>query len=172
MSFESYIQKQLELHPSIQPQDIAKLCYQAAFGAEHLLMDSDRARKYFDHEYESTPSCDTQPLYEQISDKVCRVNLAAWKAKGLSAESLFDLFVASATVTSTGSDELFLQYLSVAEDLISNRKTSFLIEEWNIFFTEYQKSGMPAVHHSETYRQAEHPAYRIVRIELFPPELR
>ena len=39
MNFSDHLKKQLSLHPSMQPQDIVKLCYQAAFGAEPLLPD-------------------------------------------------------------------------------------------------------------------------------------
>ena len=40
------------------------------------------------------------------------------------------------------------------------------VEEWKEFLTAYRSAGMPAVHHSEEYRIAEKPAYRIVRVEL------
>lgn len=33
--------EQMRIHPSMTPRDIAKLCYQAARGAEHLLTDLD-----------------------------------------------------------------------------------------------------------------------------------
>ena len=47
MEFEVYLKQQLALHPSMQPQDVVKLCYQAAHGAEHLLSDIKAAEKYF-----------------------------------------------------------------------------------------------------------------------------
>ena len=53
MEFEYYVRQQLERHKSIQPQDIVKLCYQAAYGAEHMLADMEAAKKYFYTEYDS-----------------------------------------------------------------------------------------------------------------------
>ena len=81
-----YLQAQLLLHPSMTPQDVAKLCYQAAHGAEHLLADPDRARSYLLREWEATAADDRLPLIEPISDAIARVNLSTWKARGLSAE--------------------------------------------------------------------------------------
>ena len=34
--------------------------------------------------------------------------------------------------------------------------------------TAYGEAGMPAVHHSEAYREAERPAYRVIRRALLP----
>ncbi len=163
MTFTDYLTEQWKLHPSIQPQDIIKLCYQAAFGAEHLLLDTDRAKAYFIQEWENTPADSSQPLYETISEYVCRINLASWKAKGRSPEALFAKFALSAAVA-TGSKELFEEYLSDAESFVLNNYI-FPLKDWADFLTEYKKIGSPAVHHSESYRQSEHPAYRIIRKE-------
>ena len=38
-------------------------------------------------------------------------------------------------------------------------------QSWDDYVTEYIKSGMPAVHHSEIYRQYHKPAYRIASIK-------
>ena len=90
MSFKQYLAQQLELHPAARVDDVVKLCYQAAFGAEHLLSDLDAARKYFDAEYQRTPASDG-PLCEMISEGVCRVNLGAWKNSGMPEDWLFGI---------------------------------------------------------------------------------
>ena len=98
MNFTTYLSEQLQLHPSMQPQDVLKLCYQAARGAEHLLADFSRARAWFDREYAAVPADAAQPLFEMLSPEVARVNLAAWKAAGLPEEWLFRMFAATASV--------------------------------------------------------------------------
>ena len=40
---------------ALQPQDVLKLCYQAAYGAEHLLTDLPAAKRYFEEEYAAVP---------------------------------------------------------------------------------------------------------------------
>ncbi len=157
MSFEAYILQEIENHPSLQPADIVKLCYQAAFGAEHLLSDLDAARSYLEKEYARTEACDV-PLCEPISDNVCRINLGGWKSTAMPLEWLFKMFVSSASVRG-GSEELFREYLETAEKVIYD-KGIFSAALWNDFLCEYLKSG-GAVHHSEEYRKNEKPAYRI-----------
>jgi hypothetical protein len=66
MDFDFYLKKQLELHPSMQMQDLVKMCYKAVFGAEHMLADVERARTYFMQEYDATPASSCIPLYEPI----------------------------------------------------------------------------------------------------------
>ena len=56
MSIEKYLLEQCAIHPSMQPQDVVKLCYQASFGAEHLLEDFAAAQNYFMEEFEAVPA--------------------------------------------------------------------------------------------------------------------
>jgi len=125
----------------MQTQDIIKLCYQAAFGAEHLLTDVDKARAYFNDEYARTEAA-VLPLYEAISQDVCRVNIAAWKQINLPPEWLFNIFVASIYPREDGA-ALFFDFLRQAG-----------LDAVNI--------PVAAVHHSAAYRAAVRPAYRIV----------
>ena len=67
--------------------------------------------------------------------------------------------------------ELFLQYLNEATKLIQTESLPFSLEQWETFLKEYKEIGMPSLHHSETYRNQESPAYRIVKkewLELLP----
>lgn len=156
MDFITCLREQLQMHPAMQPQDVLKLCYQAARGAEHLLTDANRARAYFDREYAATPADDTTPLFEAISEHVARVNLAAWKALNLPAEWLFRMFVHTASVPMGGA-ELLDAYLAEASGLLANAMPT-----WSEALSAWRADGMPAVHHSEAYHAGEHPAYRIV----------
>ena len=156
-----YLTEQMRIHPSTTPQDLAKLCYQAARGAEHLLTDLDRARGYLLREFEATPADESIPLIEPISDHVARVNIAAWKARGLSPDTLFDLFATTARV-SRGGEDCLPAYLEEAGDWIAATDGIITTEAWQGFLAWYRENGYPAVHHSEAYRKAEKPAYRIV----------
>lgn len=191
MEFRHYLKEQWKLHPATQPQDVIKHCYQAACGAEHLLTDIEKAKAYFYQEYHAVSGQYGIPLYEPISDDFCRVSLAAWKAEGHNPEKLFTLFAASVCASeisdtediaptahstpdysakissSSGSCEaVFWAYFSVAETLVLAQEAPFSEKEWHDFCSLYKKSGMLPVHHSEAYRLAEHPAYRLVRREF------
>ena len=162
MCFEKYLLQQIAQHPSMQPQDVAKLCYQAAYGAEHLLEDVSAAAEYFRREFETVPAGDS-PLYEYISPDYARVNLAAWKKSGMPGAWLFALFCAGAGPNEQGR-EVLENYLGIAEENLSD--FSFSFQSWREFIEDYSKRGMPALHHSALYRQAERPAYRLVRRDM------
>lgn len=155
MDFTTLLREQLRLHPAMQPQDVLKLCYQAARGAEHLLADTARARAYFDREYAATPADAALPLFEPISENVARVNLAAWKAACYPAEWLFRMFVHTASIP-MGGVELLETYIAEATAIVH------AMPGWDETLAAWRENGMPAVHHSEEYRAAERPAYRIV----------
>ena len=153
MEFEVYLKQQLQLHPSMQPQDVAKLCYQAAHGAEHLLTDFSAAEKYFYQDVDAVEPVAGE-LYEPISPEICRVNFAAWKASGMPPEWLFYMFTHSVCPLRIG-EQVLPEYLGIAAKLLQSPAFDAYVES-------YEASGMPAVHHSEVYRAAERPHYRIV----------
>lgn len=164
MHLEPYIIRHLSDHPSTRPQDLIKLCYQAAFGAEHLLSDLSLAREWLERELNEVEAEDI-PLYENISDEICRVNLAAWKHRGLPADRLFELFAASAQIAD-GGEEALAQALDAAQRVVGQGLAGFSVDEWQAFLDEYRGNGIRAVHHSPQYRESEKTSYRIVKREL------
>lgn len=158
--FEKYLLEQLQMHPSAQPQDVVKLCYQAAFGAEHLLKDVERAKKYLEEEFEATESRDI-PLYEPVSADICRVNLAAWKFHELPVEWLFGMLTASPFEAEEGKTA-FREYLQAAGKIVRTGAVGFSAENWQSYLAEYEKTELSPVHHSQQYREKELPAYRVV----------
>ena len=150
--FDAFLREQCRRHPSMQPQDVAKLCYQAAFGAEHLLKDTSAARRYLERELETVPADAHAALMEEISHGICRVDLMAWKHRALPVDWLFSMFVASATVA-TSHREALDAYLQTATGLVTEGVFGFSVTEWECFLKEYTAAGRPAVHHSDLYRE-------------------
>ena len=171
MDFAFYLKKQIELHPSMQMQDVVKMCHQAVFGVEHMLADTERAKQYFLQEYDAVPANFSIPLYEPISEDFCRINLAAWKARNLEPEELFELFLTTAHFNVPGTEIDLNNCAKSVEKLIHKQILLFSLEEWQAYYTEYKQSGMPAVHHSQSYRLAEQPSYRLVRKNLLHTEI-
>lgn len=169
MDMKHHLLDQINMHPSTEPQDIVKQCYQAAFGAEHLLKDTEASKRFLQEEYTSVTPQD-MALYEVISDEVCRVNLAAWKHRGLPLSWLLRMFVSSACAKEN-SASIFADHLKAATELVTAGQVGFDLDEWQSYLDSYKAAGMPAVHHSDRYRECETPAYRIVSsryIRLFP----
>jgi len=165
MDFENLLKSQLQLHPHAQPRDAVKLCFQAAFGAEHLLQDIESARQYFDDEFSAVGESDSA-LFEQISPDFCRVNLAAWKRIGLPYEWLFNMFCMTACGgAAPDRSERFITYLQTVETLAIHDATPFTLADWQSFMAEYNGLAPKPVHHSARYRENEHPAYRVVSMQ-------
>lgn len=171
MQFIEYLGEQAKRHPSTEPLDVIKLCYQAAFGAEHLLEDKEPALRYLTQEYDQIQPDGTEPLYEAISEDVCRVNLKAWKSRNLPLEWLFLMFVETASRPPQGGREMFQECLRDAGKLAQENGFGFDREKWEEFLKDYPVEKPEAVHHSEVYRRTEKPAYRLVCsrfIRMFP----
>lgn len=159
----NYLEEELLLHPLMQPSDAAKFCFQAVFGAEHLLSDPKVAEARFFAEFEAVSPA-KRPLAQNLSDRYCRVDIAAWKAMSLPPETLFSLFLKTAQIPSGGTLADFEAMLSQV------RRLSFPFSEkiWDEFLAQYPRT---AVHHSEIYRNAYFPSYRVVRRDFLTNDL-
>ncbi len=163
MSIDKYLLIQAFGHPAMQAQDLLKLCYQAAYGAEHLLEDEAAAFAMLKSEWERTPENSGQ-LLEPVCDEYSRVDIGACKKAGLAPEDLFEAFLLTAGEPRDrrAQDALFEQYLNSAEQFCTAGMLSFGPEQWNAFMVEYKAAGGGPVHHSPAYRQEEKPAYRLI----------
>ncbi len=153
-------------HAKMRPRDAVKLVYQACFGPGHLIADRDKAYEYLKAEYQETRPRETAPLIEPIGLGMARVNLAALDPNGVEMDKLFAAFVASSQVKNSDMDE-FLQALELLKDLCKEGVFRFDITELNAYLEDYAKAGYPMVSHSEEYRQAYEPAYRVVAEDIF-----
>ena len=165
-----YLHDEIRLHPSLMPQDVVKLCYQAAFGAEHVLNNPAKAKAYFQEEYVATPA-DGKPLAEYIAPDVCRVNLSAWKRLGLDPEWLWGLFVYTVPKGDAplSGNDVFEGFLAQVDKLCEAGVLPFPNAIWQEYIIEYKKSAAigqggsyPPVRHSDNYRAKEKSAYRIL----------
>ena len=153
------LQEHATRYPLMQPVDAVKLIYQNEFGGGHLIKDEAACLNYLRREYESVEKDSTMPLYEDIGNGIVRVNLGAIKPEEL--EQLGKDFIRSAA-EHAGTKERFLQKLDVLRQLTRSGYFQFGILEMENHLSEYIQSGCPMVSHSEIYRNAYHPAYRVI----------
>ena len=146
-------------YPLMQPTDAVKLIYQNEFGGGHLIKDEASCLNYLRREYASVEKDPSVPLYEDIGSGIVRVNLAALKEDDL--EQLGQVFIRCAA-THQGSVERFLQKLDVLRAITKKGAFSFLPEALEAYLQEYTAAGYPVVSHSEQYRAAYRPAYRVI----------
>ena len=146
-------------YPLMQPRDAVKLIYQNEFGGGHLIRDEQACLNYRRQEDASAEKDPTAALYEDIGNGIVRVNLAALKEEDL--EQLGRDFISSAA-KHKGTMDRFLNKLEVLQKLTVEGVFAFGADALDAYLSEYKATGCPAVSHSEQYRQAYKPSYRIV----------
>ena len=146
-------------YPLMQPRDAVKLIYQNEFGGGHLIRDEEACLNYLRREYADLEKDQTAPLCEDIGNGIVRVNLTALKEEDL--EQLGKAFIDSAA-KHKGTMDSFLNKLEVLRKLANEGVFNFDTNALSSYLTEYKAAGYPAVSHSEQYRQAYKPAYRII----------
>lgn len=153
-------------YPKMEPTDAVKLIYQNVFGGGHLIRDEESCLAFLHREYENTPTDPIAPLYEEIGNGIVRVNLAPLPADMLPL--LGQAFLRSAA-SFQGNLEAFLEKLEVLRSLCAEGVFAFDLTALDAYLAEYADAGYPPVSHSGSYREAYHPAYRIVlKTELIP----
>ena len=148
-------------YPLMQPCDAVKLLYQSQFGGGHLILDEAACLEFLHREYSATTQTH-DPLWEDIGNGMVRIYLSALDAWGYTQQQLGQDFIRSAAAVQ-GSMDVFLQNLTLLEALTQQGKMPFSFPELERYLAAYAAAGYPAVSHSETYRNAYHPAYRVMQ---------
>ncbi len=149
-------------YPKMQIADLFKLLHQSSFGCEHMVSSSDAAINYISREYQAmTRGSDV--LIERLDGEYSRVHLSCMD-KGVSAEELGRLFYLSAKVEAYGREELEAK-LETAKELICEGVLPFSEGDFQKELDVWSEHGYPAIHHSQTFREEYHPAYRVIANE-------
>lgn len=156
---KAVLRRHAKAYPQMEPTDAVKLIYQNEFGGGHLIRDVQAVREYLRREYAATAHDTAMPRFEPIGNGLARVHLAALNAEELDA--LAEAFIRSAG-NHRGSLPGFLKKLETLEELTAAGAFGFGTEELQAYLAEYAGAGYPMVSHSEAYRTAYRPAYRVV----------
>lgn len=154
--FTRIIRRHGEHYPQMMPQDYGKLAYQSEFGPEHMVEDKEQAYFYLRKEWEDMEHTNQPCRKEPVGNGLCRFHLGRTEDMDIAASLLTELFVRTAKEHS-GSHEGLLERLEQLRELPVPG-----MEEW---ISEYRSINCPAVHHSQPFRDAYHPHYRLLRTE-------
>jgi hypothetical protein len=146
-------------------QDLYKLLFQAVMGSEHAISSFDAARSWLKRELKNLPEGPDEPAIDVISPDgdIVRVNLRPFIQSGGNPSSLLDAFVRTANEY-RGTIENMWSYWSFAERLAENGELPFKRPDMRAFFKLVEEDDFPAVHHSNRYENAYHPAYRVIKL--------
>lgn len=165
---ESLLKKHLEWTPRMAPQDAVKLAYQSAFGCGHLLSARETCADFVLRERESTPEDAAAAPSVPLGGGLCRLSLASPAMRALSPERVADcMLLTDAWVRARPDNEDRFEALLRAWDALAEAgETPFSCQELRAYLREYRAQGCPAVSHSQMYRDAYAPSYRVVTNDL------
>ena len=146
-------------HPELELQDAIKFLYQSCMGPGHLGLEPQAVLERLETEWADVEgNADASPI-ELLGNGLCRLSLAACKGQGLEPSTLAALFLHTAQIVTPDRQGLD-DSLKLLYNLPFSRK------EVDRALEDYRRAGMPAVHHSDRYRRAYAPAYRVVEQDL------
>ncbi|MGN0778322.1 MAG: uridine kinase [Aristaeellaceae bacterium] len=152
---------QYQKYPQMQCRDCLKALFQAEWGCEHLISDEQGVYSYLKNEWEQTPATLNGSLVEPLGDNFARLHIAAAKAQGLSMDTLFRMFLHASKVR-CGNQEHFSDALDCIVTMAQDGGMPFSAAEADDLLRKYREQGCPPIHHSESFRQHYHPAYRVI----------
>lgn len=160
----------LQRYPRMQLDDVYKLLHQAALGAGHAVSDRGRALAALEDECRALEAdAGADPLVDRISPdgRLARVHLRAYLASGQALGVLADAFVRTPQLCPAAPDRL-AKFCGCLGDLADAGGIPFTRAQVSAWFDDIAGRGYPPVHHSQGYRDAYRPAYRVVAVELLP----
>lgn len=142
-----------ERHPLMQIWDVIKFVFQGMLGVGHLLADRDAVQRYIAMEMDGQVCAKEEPLIEVISPAWSRLNLRGAVAERLSPTVIANMMIASESCMDFSRSDVARVCESFAKELalpFGPKDARQILEE----------SWLPS--HSELYRAAYHPAYRVI----------
>ncbi|NLK88499.1 MAG: hypothetical protein GX279_13605 [Clostridiaceae bacterium] len=100
-------------------------------------------------------------LFEDIGNGLCRLHLRGLKSLPVSLETINGFFVYTAN-SNKGSMADFEDKLDVLRDLCRRGILPYSVSDLDEYLSAYKMRGYPPVSHSDDYREAYSPAYRVV----------
>ncbi len=165
---EAILREHLKRYPLSQPQDAVKLIYQNEFGPGHLLRSREEALMRLIREMETDPPETDLPL-ENVGNGLYRLYLGGLQSLGIEPETAVGLFARACRPM--GNSESLESKTACLEKLAREHQTPFSEAALTEWLKAWREAGCPAVHHSEIYREAYHPAYRVIEetaVRLMP----
>ena len=169
----SLLKKHFVDHPLMEPVDAVKLAYQHAFGCGHLMPRTEDAQRMIQHEMDSIPEDASVPVSESIGSGLCRLNLASPRVRALGAKWIARMMRATEmqVLHRRSNEMMFTGALMDVEWAVENGLSAFSKQEWAEYDRLHRDLGRPVVSHSNAYRDAYAPHYRVVLenfVDLLP----
>jgi hypothetical protein len=151
--------------PNMEVRDAYKWLYQATNGGEHAVPSEAEAKQWLDKEWSSLErSKPTEFLWQPLcpDDSIGRFNLRPFKMNGGDQNDVLQAFLTSSNDLKGDGTAFREAWAELGKRLKKQSIGKLNYKQWRRLDVEMKAKDYPAVHHSELYEQAFHPAYRIL----------
>lgn len=155
-------------HPIAGAADVYKFLHQSEYGPGHMISDDDAPRRYLERELSLVDSRKSQGMMcESLAGdpSMVRVHLGPFVQAGHDPESLLNAFVESANRIE-GNASAMARSLAAAVGWLETNDRQKLAVELDQLKSRLEDRGYPAVHHSDPFRAAYDPHYRVILEDL------
>lgn len=159
MEIKEAIKLHINRYPESETDDIFKLLYQSVFGCDHFVISKERATERIISEA-SGEIPEREDFIEDIGGNYSRIYLNCIE-KGISPETLAAIFELSSKEEKGIIKELE-KGLEEAYEIIGRN------DDFKKAAFSWKKAGYPSIHHSDRYKAAYKPAYRVVSNKIIP----
>ena len=142
-------------YPKMEPQDFAKLAYQSEFGPAHMVQSPDKVLASLLEERKASQAEPRPP--EPIGNGLCRFHITQ------ALSTLWELPLVGRMFTWT-----MARTEGTAEGLAKklDRLAALPVPGMGAYLERWRREGCPPVRHSEAFRTAYRPHYRVLRMDL------
>ena len=160
------IERQMATYPESTLQDVYKSFYQDRFGPGHMISDTASARSYLMRELLEMSDA-SRVYYEPTGSegRFVRVYLSAVSDSLITAEQLLNASIQSANAVQEPQTDWATEWEGIVGVI---RKYDLKVNDFEALQPVLSEAAQnhQSVHHSQAYREAYHPHYRIVEREV------
>jgi hypothetical protein len=156
-------------YPRMELVDVYKLLHQAAMGPGHAVDDPGSVRDKLEAEASHLGEGPDDPIADTISPdgRLARIHLRPYFDAGHSASVLVEAFVQTGNSYPAAPEKLE-KFCACLGELAAAGGIPFPRDQVERYVQVIASLDYPVVHHSDAYRDAYHPAYRLAALDRLP----
>lgn len=154
---------------AVRIADAYKHLFQVTMGGEHAAPDRAVAIEFLEKEWIAIGDVATdENLWEPLcpDGSIGRVNLRPFKRGGGRQADLVDAFLVSSRAFDPDKDKFLTAWTELGDRLKKGKIGKLDHAAWRNFDAKNKKQNYPAVSHSDEYRKANRPAYRVLTLDV------
>ena len=146
------LRRQWKRYPQMTEEDVVKFVFQSMLGVGHMITSREAALARLTQDYEEVTAGTSEPMTEKISPEWVRLNLGPAKARGITVNEIANCVFESAQVQplSFARQNIYDFCMKLDTGPLMKKAAERVLDE----------SWLPG--HSDAYRAAYHPAYRVL----------